>query len=42
MLRRRIAICLKQLDSLPGLTSVDDTILEKGVIRALNEDGEDA
>ena len=41
MLRRRIVICLKQLDSLPGLTSVDDTILEKGVLRALNEDAED-
>ena len=41
MLRRRIMICLKQLDSLPGLTSVDDTILEKGVLRALNEDAED-
>ena len=41
MLRRRIIICLKQLDSLPGLTSVDDTILEKGVLRALNEDTEE-
>ena len=41
MLRRRIVICLKQLDSLPGLTSVDDTILEKGVLRALNENAED-
>lgn len=41
MLRRRVLICLKQLDSLPGLTSVDDTILEKGVLRALNEDAED-
>ena len=41
MLRRRIVICLKQLDSLPGLTSVDDTILEKGVLRALNEDTEE-
>lgn len=42
MLRRRIVICLHQLDSLPGLTSVDDTILEKGVLRAINEDaGED-
>ena len=41
MLRRRVLICLKQLDSLPGLTSVDDTILEKGVLRALNEDSEE-
>lgn len=41
MLRRRVVICLKQLDSLPGLTSVDDTILEKGILRALNEDAED-
>lgn len=41
MLRRRIVICLKQLDSLPGLTSVDDTILEKGILRALNEDVEE-
>ena len=40
MLRRRIIICLHQLDSLPGLNSVDDTILEKGVLRALNEDAE--
>lgn len=40
LLRRRIVICLKQLDSLPGLTSVDDTILEKGVLRAINEDSE--
>lgn len=40
-LRRRIVICLKQLDSLPGLTRVDDTILEKGVLRALNEDAGD-
>lgn len=40
MLRRRIVICLKQLDSLPGLTSVDDTILEKGILRALDEDTE--
>lgn len=38
MLRRRVVICLKQLDSLPGLTSVDNTILEKGVLRAINED----
>ena len=38
MIRRRIVICLKQLDSLPGLTSVDDSILEKGVLRAINED----
>ena len=41
MLRRRIVICLKQLDSLPGLTSVDDVILEKGVLRAIDEDTED-
>ena len=41
MLRRRVVICLKQLDSLPGLTSVDDVILEKGVLKALNEDVED-
>lgn len=41
MLKRRIVICLHQLDSLPGLTSVDDTILEKGVLRALNEDAGD-
>ena len=40
MLRRRVVICLRQLDSLPGLTRVDDTILEKGVLRALNEEGE--
>lgn len=38
MLRRRVVICLKQLDSLPGLTSVDDTVLEKGILRAINED----
>lgn len=38
LIRRRIAICLRQLDSLPGLTSVDNTILEKGILRALNED----
>lgn len=38
MLRRKVVICLKQLDSLPGLTHIDDTILEKGVLRALNED----
>lgn len=43
MLRRRVVICLKQLDSLQGLKSVDNTILEKGVLRALNEDaGEEA
>jgi len=41
LLRRRVVICLKQLDSLPGLTLVDDTILEKGVLRALNEDAND-
>ena len=42
MLKRRVVICLKQLDSLPGLTHIDDVILEKGVLRALNEDtGED-
>ena len=41
MLRRRVVICLKQLDSLPGLTSVDDVILEKGVLKALNEDAGD-
>ena len=40
MLRRRVVICLKQLDSLPGLTSIDDTILEKGVLRAINEDAD--
>jgi hypothetical protein len=38
MLRRRVVICLKQLDSLPGLTSIDDNVLEKGVLKALNED----
>lgn len=42
MIRRRMVICLKQLDSLPGLTSVDDSILEKGVLRAINEDVADA
>ena len=41
MLRRRVLICLKQLDSLPGLNNVDNTILKKGVLRALNEDSED-
>lgn len=40
MLRRRVVICLKQLDSLPGLAKIDDVILEKGVLRALNEDTE--
>ena len=40
MLRRRVVICLKQLDSLPGLTRIDDSILKKGVLRALNEDTE--
>lgn len=40
MLRRRVVICLKQLDSLPGLTHVDNTVLEKGVLRALNEDAD--
>lgn len=40
LLRRRVVVCLKQLDSLPGLTSVDDSILEKGVLRALNEEAE--
>ena len=38
LIRRRIVVCLKQLDSLPGLTSVDDAILDKGVLRAINED----
>ena len=38
MLKRRVVICLKQLDSLRGLTHVDDTVLEKGILRALNED----
>jgi hypothetical protein len=33
-----VVICLKQLDSLPGLTSIDDNVLEKGVLKALNED----
>ena len=41
LLKRRIAICLKQLDSLPGLTRIDDVILEKGILRALNEDSGD-
>lgn len=41
MLRRRVVICLKQLDSLPGLTLVDDTILEKGILKALNEDAKE-
>ena len=40
MLRRKVVVCLKQLDSLPGLTRIDDTILEKGVLRAINEDTE--
>ncbi len=38
MLKRRVVICLKQLDSLSGLTHVDDTVLEKGILRAINED----
>ena len=43
MLRRRVSVCLHQLDSLPGLTLIDNTILEKGILRALNEDaGADA
>jgi len=37
MLRRHVVICLHQLDSLPGLTLVDDSVLEKGILRALNE-----
>ena len=40
LLKRRVVICLRQLDSLPGLTSVDNTILEKGVLRAINEDAD--
>ena len=40
LLKRRIVICLKQLDSLPGLSSVDDAVLEKGVMRAIQEDAE--
>ena len=40
MLKRRVVICLRQLDSLPGLTHVDNTVLEKGVLRALNEDAD--
>lgn len=40
LVRGRILICMKQLDSLQGLSSVDDEILEKGVLRALNEDTE--
>ena len=42
LIKRRVLICLKQLDSLQGLSSIDDTILEKGVVRALNEDVEDS
>ena len=38
LIRRRIVICLKQLDSLPGLSRVDDVVLEKGVMRASHED----
>jgi hypothetical protein len=41
MLRRQVVICLHQLDSLPGLTLVDNSVLEKGVLRALNEDAGD-
>lgn len=41
MLRRRVVVCLRQLDSLPGLAKIDDVILEKGVLRALNEDTEE-
>lgn len=37
LIRRRVMICLHQLDSLPGLSAIDDTILEKGMLRALNE-----
>lgn len=40
LLKRRIVICLKQLDSLPGLSRVDDVVLEKGVMRAIHEDAE--
>lgn len=40
LLKRRVAICLRQLDSLQGLTHVDDVILEKGILRALNQDGD--
>lgn len=40
MLKRRVVICLRQLDSLTGLTHVDNTVLEKGVLRALNEDSD--
>ena len=36
LLKRRIVICLKQLDSLPGLSTVDDTILDQGILKALN------
>ena len=41
MLKRRVVICLTQLNSLPGLSMVDDTILEKGVLKALNEDAKE-
>lgn len=37
-LRRRILVCMRQLDSLPGLSRVDDNMLEKGILRALDED----
>lgn len=39
MIRRNLLVCLKQLDSLPGLNRVDDTVLKKGVLRAIGEDG---
>lgn len=41
MLRRHVAVTLHQLDSLPGLSSVDDKVLESGVLRALNENAGD-
>ena len=37
LLRRRILVCMRQLDSLPGLSRVDDHLLEKGILRALDE-----
>ena len=36
MIKGRVVICLKQLDSLVGLSHIDNVLLEKGIVNALN------
>lgn len=41
MLGQNVASMFSQFNKLPGLTSIDENVLEKGILRALDEDADE-